>query len=174
MKNFVKKHPFTCMAIAASVVLTLLNLVLDLEVWEELVELIAKGEDFELDEFIIPIFLLMMGITGDAILKSKDAKHVGEKVGLYNQMNDEIMNEISAHLTKLLEFRTALMKDAPNAHDVRHELDRMIVKSFNHYERTQRRGNIDPNLMDLVAPSSNPPSSRPPNTLPPKPNDPPG
>jgi hypothetical protein len=172
MKNFAKKYPFTCMAIAASGVLTALNLVLNLEIWEELVKLIAKGEDFELDEFIIPAFLLMMGVTGDAVLQSKDAKHVDEKVGLYNQMNDEIMNEISAHLTKLLEFRTALKKDAPNAHDARHELDRMIVKSFNHYERTQRRGNIDSNLMDLVENSSTPPAhSQPPISSSPKPTD---
>ena len=166
------------MAIAASVVLTALNLLLDLEIWEELVKLIAKGEDWELDEFIIPAFLLLMGLTGDAIFKSREARHVSKTVDLYNHMNEEIMDEISTHLTKLLEFRTALMKDAPNAHDVRHELDRMIVKSFNHYERTQRRSNIDSNLMDLAMPNadsiqtSKPPSQ--PAGLTAMPKDPPG
>ena len=166
------------MAVVASLLITLMTLTLDLELWENFVKLIAKGESWELDEIIIPAFILMIGITVDSLLSVAEAKRVRETVGLYNHMNDEIMEEISTHLTKLLEFRTALMKDAPNAHDVRHELDRMIVKSFNHYERTQRRSNIDSNLMDLVMPNadsiqtSKPPSQ--PAGLTAMPKDPPG
>jgi hypothetical protein len=155
MRKIIKKYPFTTIAATASLVLYGLGLLLNLEIWENLVALIARGEAFELDEFIIPIVLFMIGITLDAVFTKIDAKKMQEKVVLYNQMNEEVMDQISAHLTKLLEFRTALMKDAPNAHDVRHELDRMIVKSFNNYERSQRRSNIDSNLMDLVTSSPN-------------------
>jgi hypothetical protein len=44
------------------------------------------------------------------------------------------------------------MQEAPRATDLRHELDRMIVKSFNLYERTQRRSKLDSSLLGLVLP----------------------
>jgi hypothetical protein len=166
MRRLTKKYPFTMIAITIGLVVVLLGKSLDLDLWELFTLFVAKGEAFELDEYIIPIFILMMGITLDAVLTNADQRKLEEKVSLYNHMNQEIMDEISNHLTKLLEFRTALMKDAPNAHDVRHELDRMIVKSFNHYERSQRRGNIDSNLMSLVTPGTD---SEAPSSMPSKP-----
>jgi hypothetical protein len=150
MNKFVKRYPYAFAGLAAGIVLFVLASALNLDVFEELVALIHRGEAYELDEFIIPLILLAIGICCDFVSISLATKKEQEKLGIYNQMNEEVMNEISLHLTKLLEFRTALMKDAPKAHDVRHELDRMIVTSFNHYERAQRRGDIDSSLMSLV------------------------
>ncbi len=154
MNKFVKQFPYAFAGLIAGLVLYVLAAALELEVFEALVELIAKGEDYEVDELIIPLMLVALGICFDFVSISLHKTKEQEKLGIYNQMNDEVMNEISAHLTKLLEFRTALIKDAPKAHDVRHELDRMIVTSFNHYERAQRRGDIDSSLMPLVVNSS--------------------
>lgn len=150
MKNFVRRFPYAFAGLMSGVVLFALAAALGLEVFEAMVELVAKGEDYEIDEFIIPVFLVAVGICCDFVSITLHSKKEQEKLHVYNQMNDQLLNEISAHLTKLLEFRTALMKDAPKAHDVRHELDRIIVTSFNHYERAQRRGDIDANLMSLV------------------------
>ncbi|NJS36867.1 MAG: hypothetical protein HC765_11335 [Brachymonas sp.] len=145
-----------------SVAIVFLSYTLEIDLWESFVQLLEAGEAYEIDEWIIPAFLILIGLALDAVLMDAQTKKLHEKVDLYNHMNEQMMDEISVHLTKLLEFRTALMKDAPKAHDVRHELDRMIVKSFNHYERSQRRGNIDSSLMDLVMPSNSQPSTLPP------------
>jgi multisubunit Na+/H+ antiporter MnhG subunit len=153
MKRLIKRFPFTMIAATAGIMTLLLGVTLHLDLWEKVVAVIAAGEGFELDELIIPLFILMVGITADSVLSRAELKREKDMLELYNQMNEETMDEISTHLTKLLEFRTALMKDAPKALDIRHELDRMIVKSFNHYERAQRRGNIDSSLMDLAFPN---------------------
>jgi hypothetical protein len=151
-----RQYPLTFAGLIAGIVLYIFSLVLELEVWEELVALIALGESFELDEFIIPIALLALGFVGDAFLLRQQQKSEAEKLHVYNHMNDEIMDEISMHLTKLLEFRTSLMKEGADSQTVRHELDRMIVRSFNHYEQAQRRSDIDANVMPMVVPGLQP------------------
>jgi hypothetical protein len=190
MQQTIRKYPLTTAGLFAALVLAILAVTLELEVWEELVELIAKGEDFELDEFIIPVALIMLGFVGDAFLLHQARHSEQEKLHVYNHMNEEIMNEISMHLTKLLEFRTAMMKEGATSQDVRHELDRMIVRSFNHYEHAQRRSDVDSDVMPLVVPGlktsrvsvspSHPPghsrpphaNSKPPNSTPPSSNPP--
>jgi hypothetical protein len=148
--NILNKHPLTVAGLVSGLVLFGVAAAFNLDVWEELVLLMKRGEAFELDEFAIPLFLIMAGVVGDFFLMTQQRRAEEEKLLVYNQMNEEVMNEISTHLTKLLEFRTAMMKEGAQSQDVRHELDRMIVRSFNHYERAQRRGDISSNLMPLA------------------------
>jgi hypothetical protein len=158
--NILNKHPLTVAGLVSGLVLFGITAAFDLDVFEELVTLVQKGEAYEIDEFIIPVFLLMLGIVGDFFLITQQKRAEEEKLHVYNQMNEEVMNEISMHLTKLLEFRTAMMKEGAQSQDVRHELDRMIVRSFNHYERAQRRGDINSSLMPLAMQSvSKPPET---------------
>ncbi|MBS7807366.1 hypothetical protein [Variovorax sp. PCZ-1] len=150
MRDIVKRFPYAFAGLVSGLVLFVLAAALDLDVFEELVTLIHKGEALEIDEFVIPIMLVAFGICCDFVSTSVVMKKEQEKLEVYNKMSNEVMEEISNHLTKLLEFRTTLMKDAPDSKHLRYELDRIIVTSFNHYEQAQRRGNIDLSLMPLV------------------------
>lgn len=126
------------------------SLILGFKLWDAFANLIAVAQVFKLDEIVLPLALIMLGIVVDALRTLIERRAEKEKVSVYNHMNQEIMEEISSHLTKLLEFRTTLMKDGAQSQDVGIELDRMIVRSYNHYERVQKRGDIDSRLMPLA------------------------
>jgi hypothetical protein len=144
------RYPLAFAGLISGIILFAVSSALDVDVFEEFVKVIALGERYELDELILPVVLLMIGVVADFFMGVQTNRREREKLHVYRHMNEEVMNEISTQLTKLLEFRTSLLQEGANSKDVGHELDRMIVRTFNHYERAQRRGDIDANLMPLV------------------------
>jgi hypothetical protein len=145
-----KRHPCVVVGLVLALSLYVLAIGFRLDIFSAWVAWIRKGEAFQLDEMILPLLIVLISLLADAIDQHRRARKQDQALVVYNQMNAQIMDEISGHLTKLLEFRAVLMKDAPQAQTIRQQLDRIIVKSFNHYERAQRRADIDSSLMPLV------------------------
>jgi hypothetical protein len=148
--HFLKRHPFLLVGMVLALSLYVLAIGFQLDLFNAWVAWIRKGDAFQLDEMILPLIIVLISLLADAIDQHRHARKQDEALAVYNQMNAQIMEEISGHLTKLLEFRAVLMKEAPQVQSIRQQLDRIIVKSFNHYERAQRRADIDSSLMPLV------------------------
>jgi hypothetical protein len=153
MSTIISKFPMTFAGIVSGTVLAALVIIFNLELFENVIALLASLEKYEIDEFILPLFLIMLGIVGDNLLSAAKRNTEEQKLKVYNQMSGQIVEEISSHLNKLLEFRAALKEEAPSQHDLHHEMDRMIIKSFSHYEQMQRKTDVSSDFLPLVLPS---------------------
>ncbi|MGB4115222.1 MAG: hypothetical protein WBK51_01600 [Polaromonas sp.] len=151
MKLNFETFRYSLMGLVAALVFAALSAVFDWDLFERFVTLVHKGEAFEIDEIILPMALVLIGVAADASINTLHARSQNDKLKLYNHMSGELVDEISCHLTKLLEFRLSLIESTPSHHDIHRELDIIIVQSFKHFEHAQRRTDIDMSLLPLVA-----------------------
>jgi hypothetical protein len=151
MKLNFETFRYSLMGLVAALVLAALSAVFDWDLFERFVRLVHKGEAFEIDEIILPLVLVLIGVATDATINTLHSRNQNDKLKLYNHMSAELVEEISNHLTKLLDFRLSLVQSAPDNFEVQRELDIIIVQSFKHFEHAQRRTDIDMSLLSLVA-----------------------
>ena len=143
----------TLAAVAMGMLLFVLTISMDLEVFEAFVEWLEKHEDYELDEWVIPIFLLSLGVMLDGIFANAERQKSHTRLSVYNHMNKELLEEIAAHLERLIEFRTGLRESHPDEAGIHSVVNTMIIDSYRHFQRAQMRADVDGSVLPLVLPA---------------------
>ncbi|WP_024769027.1 hypothetical protein [Aquimarina macrocephali] len=80
------KYKLTCIGLVLSIFIYVTSIVLELELFEKAIALLASIEQFEFDEMIIPILIFFVFLLIDTRQNAKKVKMENAKLNIYKAM----------------------------------------------------------------------------------------
>lgn len=99
------KYKFTLIGAILSVCLLTAVLVLELELFERTIDVLAQLEKFEIDEFIIPSLIFFGFLFVDLNHRHHQTKVEAEKAKIYKAMIASVQHVLNNFLNQLLIFK---------------------------------------------------------------------
>ncbi len=82
-----------------------ITVLLDLDLFEALIELLHRGEKFEVDEFIIPIFIALAFVVADHVRAQHKINVENGKIAIYKSMMIASNHILNNFLNQMLLFK---------------------------------------------------------------------
>ena len=152
--KLINRFSFTIAAAATAIVLFVLTLAFNLEVFEAFGAWLQTHEEYELDEWVIPVLLITVGLSLDGIFSSFERKKNLARLDVYHHMNAQLVAEVADQLDQLIEIRTSLLDPHPDVNAIQQSVQAMISSSYRHFERARKCADVDATtLAQMLSPS---------------------
>jgi hypothetical protein len=153
-RDFFREFRFATTGALIGLVLLVVGVALNLEIFENTLKWLHHAEEYEIDEFVIPVFLVLTGLLFDTLRMHNRQRMDEEKLVVYYQMNEELRQEVADQLNSFVEIRANLIQIGYLDQEIELKLRKLIIRSDKHLKRLDIRGDVDSNLASLVMPKS--------------------
>ncbi len=150
LKAFIKLHPIAMTSVMAGAALFFGAHLLDWDVFEWFVAWVQRHEEWELDELILPIVVIAIGVIADQFWVAHSRRLVLAKLAGHNEASKVMVEESERHFERLMRVRKMLKEEVDDDNRALLQLDRLIIKAFHDYERAQRRADVPSDMGELL------------------------
>ncbi len=152
-----KNYKWTLIGLALAIILYLIVIVLNLDLFEALTSALESAEYYEIDEIIIPLLILIVFIFFDYIRKKRLIKIEREKIKIYKAMMSSSYRILNNYQLQMHYFKMAA-DNTPGFDPVVLSLYETVIKRGS--EQIKALGSInnidEESILATVAPKSNP------------------
>ena len=100
-----KTYKWTIIGLICAVSLYLITILFELDLFEMFVEFLEDFEKFEIDEFLIPSFILLLFIFYDVLRKQKEIAIERKKIEVYNAVITAVHHILNNFLNNMQLFK---------------------------------------------------------------------
>ncbi|AUP77857.1 hypothetical protein [Flavivirga eckloniae] len=121
--KFIKKYSLTIVGLILSTTILLFSIINDIDLFERFINQLILMEMYEVDEFIIPIFIFWLFAVFDMRKRQKTYKIEHEKVIIYKAMLSSANHVVNNFLNQMQVFKITA-ENTPN-------FDQDVLKLYN-------------------------------------------
>ncbi len=151
--NIIKKYRLSLIGFAIATVIFLISVIYDLDFFERFVTSLSIMEAYEIDEFVIPLFIFIVFILFNVFKRKKEYKIKHEKLIIYKAMLSSSHHVLNNFLYQMEIFKMTAEETPGFDADVLKLYDEIIEKASKQINSLATIDTIDEaSIVDSVAP----------------------